>query len=134
MFSCVAYLFLNLNASFIAKRLFNCQCAKIFSLFKISVTVGVGLRKHTPSCTAAPKQLKFSLPLFTPWQLFMFLIIHLFISIFVLVAVVVHAICIWSRGADCGGKFWVIVPLEMQNNRGRPGCFQKHYDMIDVAF
>lgn len=36
----------------------------------------------------------------------------------------VHAICIWSSGADCGGKSWVIVPLETQNNGGRPGCFQ----------
>lgn len=35
-------------------------------------TVGVGLRKHTPSRTAAPKQLQVSLSLFTPWHLLCF--------------------------------------------------------------
>lgn len=31
-------------------------------------TIGVGLQKHMPSCTVAPKQLNTSLSLFMPWH------------------------------------------------------------------
>lgn len=34
--------------------------------------------------------------------------IHTFISIFVFMAVVVHAICVWSSGGTSCGKSWVI--------------------------
>lgn len=44
------------------------------------------------------------------------LFIHLFISIFVFfVAVVVHAICVWSGGGTSCGKSRVIILLKMRN-------------------
>lgn len=49
---------------------------------------------------------------FFPFGLF----IHTFISIFVFVAVVVHAICVWSSGGtSCGKSRVIILLLKMQN-------------------